>query len=70
MAPGALTVTIAPLDPPPDGGVAVTWNVPLPVPDAGATVTLVRFEEAVQPTLRPPEMLTVTVCGLVTNELP
>src|SRR5579864_8796392 len=69
MAPGAETVMIAPFDPPPDGGAAVTWNVPLPVPEEGEMVTLGRSEEAVQPTFNPPAILTVTVWGLVINAL-
>src|ERR1700720_1214750 len=44
VAPAALTVMMAPADPPPEGAAAVIWNVPLPVPDAGETVTLGRSE--------------------------
>src|SRR5579862_273576 len=68
VAPSAVTVIIAPDVPPPEGAAAVTWKVPLPVPDGGEMVTLERSEVAVQPTLRPPVMLTVTVCGEVINE--
>ncbi len=68
VAPVEVTVMMAPAVPPPDGGVAVTWNVPLPVPEAGETVTLGRSEATAQPTLSPPDMLTVTVCGLVIKE--
>src|ERR1700726_1406541 len=37
VAPAALTVMMAPGDPLAGGAVAVTWNVPLPVPEVGET---------------------------------